>query len=187
MGFSSFAGCLAYRSRHIDEKSDIRLIHHSGRGCQYASSDYVSILNDRHIRISMTESGDPKDNAQAERVNNTVKNELLKDMHFASIGEVVSAVARAVDFYNNEHPHMSIDLMTPSMAARCDGEIPKRWISYRERAIRKKQAQVPKWRVWCPSPSAPISRRGQESPLWNSSMKYASRMHARCFMWRNTV
>ena len=41
----------------------------------------------RHIRISMTESGDPKDNAQAERVNNTVKNELLKDMHFASIGE----------------------------------------------------------------------------------------------------
>ena len=126
--------------RRIDGKSGIRLIHHSDRGCQYASSDYVSILNDRHIRISMTESGDPKDNAQAERVNNTVKKELLKDMHFASIGEVVSAVARAVDFYNNERPHMSIDMMTPSMAARCDGEIPKRWISYRERAIRKKQA-----------------------------------------------
>ena len=97
--------------RCIDGKSGIRLIHHSDRGCQYAS-----------IRISMTESGDPKDNAQAERVNNTVKNELLKDMHFASIGEVVSAVARAVDFYNNERPHMSIDMMTPSMAARCDGE-----------------------------------------------------------------
>ena len=126
--------------RRIDGKSGIRLIHHSDRGCQYASSDYVNLLNDRHIRISITESGDPKDNAQAERVNNTVKNELLKDMRFAGIGEVVSAVSRAVDFYNNERPHMSIDMMTPSMAARCDGEIPKRWISYRERAIRKKQA-----------------------------------------------
>ena len=138
--------------RRIDGKSGIHLIHHSDRGCQYASSDYVSILNDRHIRISMTESGDPKDNAQAERVNNTVKNELLKDMHFASIGEVVSAVARAVDFYNNERPHMSIDMMTPSMAARCDGEIPKRWISYRERAIREKQA-----RLEIPENSLPLS------------------------------
>ena len=138
--------------RRIDGKSGIHLIHHSDRGCQYASSDYVSILNGRHIRISMTESGDPKDNAQAERVNNTVKNELLKDMHFTSIGEVVSAVARAVDFYNNERPHMSIDMMTPSMAARCDGEIPKRWISYRERAIRKKQA-----RLEIPENSLPLS------------------------------
>lgn len=43
-------------------------------------------------------------------------------MRFAGIGEVVSAVSRAVDFYNNERPHMSIDMMTPSMEARCDGE-----------------------------------------------------------------
>lgn len=64
--------------RRIDEKSGIRLIHHSDRGCQYASSDYVNLLNDGHIRISMTESGDPKDNAQAERVNNTVKTNSLK-------------------------------------------------------------------------------------------------------------
>lgn len=64
--------------RRVDGKSGIRLIHHSDRGCQYASSDYVNLLNDRHIRISMTESGDPKDNAQAERVNNTVKTNSLK-------------------------------------------------------------------------------------------------------------
>lgn len=88
----------------------------------------------------MTESGDPKDNAQAERVNNTMKNELLKGMRFTSIEDVISAVARAVDFYNNERPHMSIDMMTPSMAALCEGEIPKRWISYREKIIREKQA-----------------------------------------------
>ena len=126
--------------RRIDGKNDITLIHHSDRGCQYASSDYIKLLNDNHIQISMTESGDPKDNAQAERINNTMKNELLKDMRFTCIEEVVLAVARAVDFYNNERPHMSIDMMTPAMAALCVGEIQKRWISYREKAIREKQA-----------------------------------------------
>ena len=99
-----------------------------------------SLLNDNHIQISMTESGDPKDNAKAERINNTMKNELLKDMRFTSIEEVIRAVARAVDFYNNDRPHMSIDMMTPAMAALCVGKIKKRWISYREKAIREKQA-----------------------------------------------
>lgn len=86
--------------KRIEGKNDITLIHHSDRGCQYASSDYIKLLNDNHIQISMTESGDPKDNAQAERINNTMKNELLKDMRFTSIEEVIRAVARAVDFYN---------------------------------------------------------------------------------------
>ena len=52
----------------------------------------------------MTECGDPKDNAQAERINNTMKNDLLKDMRFRNIEEVKVAVANAVDFYNNERP-----------------------------------------------------------------------------------
>lgn len=47
----------------IEGKVDIRLIHHSDRGCQYARSEYIKLLNDKHILISMTESGDPKDNA----------------------------------------------------------------------------------------------------------------------------
>lgn len=57
--------------RRVDGKYDIHLIHRSDRGFQYASSDYVSILNDRHIRISMTGSGDPEDNTQTERANNS--------------------------------------------------------------------------------------------------------------------
>ena len=69
-----------------------------------------------------------------------MKNELLKDMRFSRIDEVLAAVAHAVDFYNNERPHMSIDMMTPSMAAFCEGKIKKHWTSYREKAIREKQA-----------------------------------------------
>ena len=126
--------------KRIERRMDVKLIHHSDRGCQYASSDYIKRLNDNHISISMTESGDPKDNAQAERINSTMKNELLKDMRFSCIDEVIPAVARAVDFYNNDRPHMSIDMMTPAEASLCEGEIKKHWISYREKAIRERQA-----------------------------------------------
>lgn len=87
----------------------------------------------------MTESGNPKDNAVAERVNNTIKNELLKDMVFSKISEVKSAVQAAVDFYNGERPHWSLDGMTPRQAAQCEGEIKKRWKSFREIAIKKQQ------------------------------------------------
>jgi transposase InsO family protein len=116
----------------------INLIHHPDRGCQYASNEYVRVLKGHGIRISMTESGDPKENAQAERLNSTMKNELLKGQVFHSIAEVKTAVTVAVDFYNNERPHMSIDMMTPAEAAVCTGEIAKRWTSYRLAAIKKR-------------------------------------------------
>ena len=128
--------------KRIEGAENISLIHHSDRGCQYASSEYVKLLKDHHIRISMTETGDPKDNAQAERINNTMKNELLKGMKFSCIEEVIAAVSRAVDFYNNERPHMSINMMTPAQAAFCEGSIEKMWFSYREKAIREKLAAL---------------------------------------------
>lgn len=96
------------------EGNDVNLIHHSDRGCQYASREYVNMLRSHGIKVSMTESGDPRDNAQAERINNTMKNELLKDKVFNTIEEVIAAVALAVDFYNNRRPHMSVGMMTPA-------------------------------------------------------------------------
>ena len=122
----------------IEGQDNIHLIHHSDRGCQYASQEYVSLLKQYGIRISMTESGEPKENAQAERINSTLKNELFRGMVFNSIDEVKAAVSASVDFYNNERPHMSIDMMTPREAAEgCSGEIAKRWKSYRLIAIKK--------------------------------------------------
>ena len=126
--------------KRIEGAESVSLIHHSDRGCQYASSEYIQLLKDHNIRISMTETGDPKDNAQAERINNTMKNELLKGMKFSCIEEVIAAVYRAVDFYNNERPHMSINMMAPAQAAFCEGAIEKMWFSYREKAIREKQS-----------------------------------------------
>ena len=112
------------------------LIHHSDRGVQYASHDYTNLLKKHHIKISMTECGDPKDNAVAERVNGIIKNELLMGMSFFSIEEVRKALKVAIDFYNNERPHMSLDWKTPAEAALCTGELEKKWKSYREFAIK---------------------------------------------------
>ena len=116
---------MALRRIHGLNKEEIKLIHHSDRGCQYASAKYVNKLLEHHIKISMTESGDPKDNAQAERVNSTMKNELLKDKKFYSITQVKEAVKAAIAFYKEERPHMSINMMTPRQASLCVGEITK--------------------------------------------------------------
>ncbi len=109
----------------LDSKSGGRtLTHHSDRGVQYASREYVGALRKAGIAISMTENGNPKDNAQTERINGTIKNELLKEMSFGSIGEVRDAVESAVRFYNNERPHMSINMLTPARHRPCPVRYP---------------------------------------------------------------
>lgn len=135
----------------------VSLIHHSDRGVQYASADYVGELVKHKIRISMTESGDPKDNAQAERINNTMKNELLKGRRLYSIEEVRTAVANAVEFYNCRRPHMSIGMMTPSQAALCSGELNKFWKSYREAAIKSKCVDTSPETLNLPEKTLPLS------------------------------
>ena len=119
------AASLKVALKRIEEQENVNLIHHSDRGCQYASNEYVSILKRHGIPINMTGSGDPKENAQAERINNTMKDELLKGVVFYSIEEVRTAVGAAVDFYNNEKPHLRINMMTPVNTAKCSGEIEK--------------------------------------------------------------
>lgn len=122
---------------HYKGKDLSELIHHSDRGVQYASYAYTGRLKECGIQISMTESGNPKDNAVAERVNGTIKNELLRAMEFYSIAEVKAALKVAVEFYNLERPHLSLNGMTPLEAAQCQGELKKRWVSYREIAIKR--------------------------------------------------
>lgn len=75
-------GCIIYeydkiiRALTIDERTSSMLIHHSDRGCQYCSAAYVHELKKRKIAISMTLSGDPLENAIAERTNG-IKTEWL--------------------------------------------------------------------------------------------------------------
>lgn len=110
-------------------------IHHSDRGTQYTSADYIEVLHQYQMRISMTESGNPKDNPEAERINNTLKKELFKDKVFNSIEEVREAMEAAIPFYNNERPHRSIEMLAPMEAAGRTGRFKRGWTSYREKAI----------------------------------------------------
>lgn len=115
------------------------LIHHSDRGVQYASFMYVNELKKQGIRISMTQNGDPKENAIAERVNGIIKQEFLDHYEFVTIEEVQQAVEIAVSFYNTKRPHRSIDLLTPQKAALRTGILPKRWICYKDKYIQDGQ------------------------------------------------
>lgn len=90
------------------------MLHHSDRGVQYCSSEYVRLLKDNRWTLSMTQSGEPTDNALAERINGIFKDEFLFDQTFQSIAKVQQSFAEAVHIYNNERPHSSLKMMTPS-------------------------------------------------------------------------
>ncbi len=108
---------------------------HTDSGVQYVSYDYVEQLRLYGMSISMIENGNPKDNPQAERINETIKNQLLKGMVFHSIEEVEQAVDRAIVFYNNRRPHDSLDGLTPMEAMTYIGRFKRRWKSWQENAI----------------------------------------------------
>lgn len=112
------------------------LIHHSDRGVQYACTAYPSELKKRKIQISMTQSGDPKDNAIAERVNGILKGEFLNHHTFEHIDQVRLAVDKAVAFYNYKRPHRSLDMKTPVQARVLTGLVNKKWKSYREEYLK---------------------------------------------------
>ena len=92
------------------------LIHHSDRGCQYCSYEYVAMLKERGAFISMTESGDPLENAVAERINGIIKSEWLNVSEIPSRAACRERVRNAVEAYNNVRPHMSLDYQTPAQA-----------------------------------------------------------------------
>lgn len=112
------------------------LIHHSDRGSQYCSDVYVNLLKDSTISISMTQSGNPRDNAIAERVNGILKGELLKEV-YPNIKQARQAVVVAIDIYNRIRPHSSVDMMTPEKAHAKTGEIRRRWKSVFKNAVKK--------------------------------------------------
>ena len=106
-----------------------RLIHHSDRGSQYCCADYVSILDKHFVKISMTQSGDPLENAIAERVNGILKDELLEKL-YVNHQEAKQAIAAAISIYNYQRPHSSIDMLTPIEAHLREGELKRRWKNY---------------------------------------------------------
>lgn len=103
------------------------LIHHSDRGLQYCSFDYTDKLKDNGILISMTQNGDPLENAVAERVNGIFKGDFLMDKPFASLQQARREIQQMVYHYNHTRPHASCDYLTPVQAHQRTGLLPRRW------------------------------------------------------------
>jgi transposase InsO family protein len=115
----------------VDMKEDNKTrIHHSDRGVQYCCSEYIDLLNQEGIWISMTQSGSPYDNALAERVNGIIKNEFYPKRIYQNHKEAVKAISKIVDLYNQKRPHCSIDYLTPAIAHEMSGSLKKRWKTY---------------------------------------------------------
>lgn len=106
------------------------VIHHSDRGVQYCSEKYVKMLKKRNIQISMTNNGDPLENAIAERVNGILKTEWLYDMKLQSKQKTVATIIQIITIYNTHRPHLSLDMMTPNQAHLQQGELKKHWKNY---------------------------------------------------------
>ena len=111
----SIEGSLRALKKAIKKIKETRgMIHHSDRGIQYCSNEYTKILKKKGIKISMSEKGNPYENAIAERVNGILKIEYLLEQKFKTKQQAGSSVKEAIKIYNEERPHMSIGYQTPA-------------------------------------------------------------------------
>jgi transposase InsO family protein len=107
-------------------------IHHSDRGIQYCCDQYIAALMNKKLLVSMTENGDPLENAVAERINKTIKEEFTdeKELSFKDFAIARKEIKRFIDFYNTQRPHRSINWLTPAKAHLLKGELKRKWKTY---------------------------------------------------------
>ena len=116
------------------------LIHHSDRGVQYCSGEYVKLLQDNGVQISMTENSDPRENAIAERINGILKEEYLCVRTAANTLEEAKAIlSQSITLYNQERPHMSIGYLTPEVVHNSNIATQKEWKNYYQLKQRKEK------------------------------------------------
>jgi transposase InsO family protein len=101
---------MALRTRQVTTG----LVHHSDRGSQYASADYVSLLVKHHIRVSMSRRGNPYDNARAERFMRTLKHEEVFLSDYQNLAEARASIKRFIErVYNHKRLHSALGYLPP--------------------------------------------------------------------------
>ena len=115
---------MAIKNRKYPERS---LIHHSDRGFQYCSPDYIETLESNHIDISMTTKHDPYENAVAERINGTLKNEFDLVDRLPDQKHAEREINKTIWIYNNLRPHDSCNKLTPIQAHTKESYKLKKW------------------------------------------------------------
>ncbi len=91
------------------------LVHHSDRGVQYASADYVAVLREQGIAISMSRSGNPYDNAQAESFIKTLKYEEIYRSEYRDLEDLYASMAEFIEeVYNRKRLHSALGYLPPA-------------------------------------------------------------------------
>jgi transposase InsO family protein len=139
MGYSfredlSAEGCIEALQMALKQRRNESsgLVHHSDRGVQYCSRDYVDILIKANVTISMTENGDPYENALAERINGILKTEFRLYSSPCGFEQTKAQIDQSIHAYNTLRPHSSCDYLTPQQAHQQTGKLKKRWKYYRK-------------------------------------------------------
>lgn len=133
MGYSfrtdlSAIGCVDALNMALQNRSYSKhLIHHSDRGSQYCSATYTKLLLEYDIAISMTENGDPYENAIAERTNGIIKSEFNLEVMQTTFADALEKITKGITAYNQLRPHSSCDFLTPDEAHHRTGFLQKRW------------------------------------------------------------
>ena len=95
-------------------KPEPRLLHHSDRGCQYASNEYRGLLDAHAMLASMSRRGNCWDNAVAESFFKTLKVELVYHRQYKSRLEAQADIFEYIEvFYNRQRRHSALNYLTP--------------------------------------------------------------------------
>ncbi|MDR6567505.1 UNVERIFIED_ORG: transposase InsO family protein [Chitinophaga ginsengisegetis] len=137
----SAQGCLNALTMALSQRNTPwrQLMHHSDRGSQYCCKEYVDLLTDNKITISMTENGSPYENALAERVNGIIKAEFNLYCRMNGFEQMKEIINKTITAYNSARPHGSCDFLTPLQAHEQTGTLKKRWKNYKKLSNTKLQ------------------------------------------------
>ena len=125
-----------YLSTFLDTESCKQALHNalskahpeiinSDQGCQFTSESWTSDLIENNIKISMDGKGRWADNVYVERLWKTIKYESVFLHSFDTVQQTRSALAKYIEFYNEERPHQTLNYHTPSAIYKL-GMVPSR-------------------------------------------------------------
>jgi transposase InsO family protein len=110
-------------SQKINPK--IQTIHHSDRGLQYCSKEYAELTYKNNIKLSMTENSDPYENALAERMNRTIKEEFGMNKRLINKQQLKQLLKESIALYNDRRPHLSLKMKTPEEVYKKKSRLPE--------------------------------------------------------------
>jgi putative transposase len=130
---------LALKKALAQKPPETIVIHHSDRGIQYCSTEYVALLQQYHTMISMTQNGDPYENAIAERLNGILKGEFIS-RHYDTVDNASNHIARCITIYNYKRRHSSLNWQIPDDVHKQQGPQIRRWKNYYQNNTKTKPA-----------------------------------------------